>query len=241
MNQLSKLLSEVKKNANPEKAIILKRFFKTGPGGYGEGDTFLGIIVPAQREIAKKYFDLRLADLQKLIRSKFHEARLIAIFILVHQYKKSSPENKKKFADFYLKNKSCVNNWDLVDSSSHLILGDYILKHSPKDIKILFTLVKSDIVWDRRIAVLASLAFIRNGDFALTLKLAKMLLKDKHDLMHKGTGWMLREIGNRDEKELEKFLELYAATMPRTMLRYAIEKIPEKKRKYYLSRKFLNL
>jgi 3-methyladenine DNA glycosylase AlkD len=235
MNQLSKLFSEIKRNANPEKAIILKRFFKTGPGGYGEGDTFLGIIVPVQREISKKYFDLKLTDLQKLIRSKIHEARLIALFILVHQYKKSAPENKKRFVDFYLKNKSYVNNWDLVDSSAHLILGDYLLD---KPVKMLFTLAKSESVWDRRIAVLSSLTFIRKGQFGVTLKLAKLLLSDKHDLMHKGTGWMLREIGNRNEKELEKFLDNYAAVMPRTMLRYAIEKISEKKRKYYLNKRY---
>lgn len=237
-SRLSEIVADIELHANPEKALILKRFFKTGPGGYGEGDTFLGIVVPLQREIGKKYQDLKLPDLQKLIKSKIHEARLIALFILVHQYKKAALTHKKKFVDFYLKNKAYVNNWDLVDSSAHLILGDSLLN---KPNKILFILAKSGTIWDRRIAVISSLAFIRKGQFEVTLKLAKLLLKDKHDLMHKAVGWMLREIGNRNVVELENFLDEYAAIMPRTMLRYAIEKIPEKKRKFYLRAKSRSL
>jgi len=238
MSMFAEIESDILAHANPLKALILKRFFKTGPGGYGEGDTFLGIIVPVQREIGKKYYNLKLSDLQKLIKSKIHEARLIALFILVHQYKKAALDDKKKYVDFYIKNKSYVNNWDLVDSSAHLILGDSLLD---KPGKILFSLAKSESIWDRRIAVLSSLAFIRKGQFGTTLKLAQLLLNDKHDLMHKAIGWMLREIGNRNEEILEGFLDEYAATMPRTMLRYAIEKFPEKKRKYYLGAKSRSL
>ena len=241
MSTFKEIDTEIRSHADPEKVLVLKRFFKTGPGGYGEGDSFLGIKVPTQREIAKKFRDLNLTDLQKLITSKFHEARLISVFILVSQYKKAKGEEKKKLVDFYLKNKDYMNNWDLVDSSAHLITGDYLLKGFPGyDTKILFTLTKSDSVWDRRIAVLSSLAFIRKGQFEITLKLVQLLMNDKHDLMHKAVGWMLKEIGKRDESVLEGFLDEYAAVMPRTMLRYCIEKLPEKRRKYYLSAKSRN-
>jgi 3-methyladenine DNA glycosylase AlkD len=233
MSTAADLVSELKSIAKPERIPDSQRFFKTGVGGYGEGDRFLGINVPAQRETAKKYYDLELPEIKKLLQSPFHEVRLSSLFILDHKYKKADSKNKKLIAKFYLNNRKYVNNWDLVDSSAQFILGDF-LTDKPKE--ILFELAQSENVWDRRIGMIATLAFIRKNNFDTTLKLAKVLLKDKHDLIQKAVGWMLKETGKRNVKTLEEFLEKYAATMPRVMLRYSIEKFSKAKKQYYLQK-----
>ncbi len=233
MATITKLKKELKKIASSKQAKILQRFFKTGKGEYGEGDVFLGIKVPVQRKISKKFKDLKLSDLQKLLNSKIHEERLISLFILISQYINGDEKIKKKIYNFYLKNTKNINNWDLVDSSAPNIVGNYLL-NKPRN--ILYKLVKSKNLWDRRIAVLATFTFIRNNDFKDIIKIAKTLIKDEHDLIHKATGWMLREVGKRDEKILTQFLNKHIKKMPRTMLRYAIEKLNEEKRKIYLKK-----
>ena len=220
---------DLKQLGTPERARASLWFFKTGKGEYGEGDVFLGVTVPEQRKVAKKYKDLSLNNLQILLNSKTHEHRLTALFILVGQYKRS--KDKKNIVDFYLKNTKNVNNWDLVDSSAHYILGDYLLN---KDKYILYKLAKSDNLWEKRISVISTFAFIRNNQFDDSLKISEILLHDKHDLIHKAVGWMLREIGKKDQEVEEEFLRKHYKEMPRTMLRYAIEKFEENKRKYYL-------
>lgn len=187
--------------------------------------------MPDQRTIAKKYFDLSLFDAQKLLSSKIHEHRLTALFILIAKYNKTDEKEKKKIFEFYLKNIKNINNWDLVDLSAPNIVGDYLLK---KNRSILRELTHSENLWEKRIAILATFAFIRNNDFKDTFKISKVLLLEKHDLIHKAVGWMLREIGKRDLKTEEEFLKKHYKKMPRTMLRYAIERFPEEKRKRYL-------
>lgn len=230
---LKQLQKELHRLSNPLKAKILQRFFKTGKGEYGEGDIFLGITVPEQRRIAVKYRDLRLESLQKLLQSKIHEERLVALLILVEQYKKTDAENKKQIFDFYLQNTKYINNWDLVDLSAEKIMGDFLLG---KDKSIIYRLVKSKNIWERRIAIMTTFQFIKNNQLEHTLRVCKILLKDKHDLIQKAAGWMLREIGKRDQKAEEEFLKKYYKTMPRTMLRYAIERFDERKRRIYLNR-----
>lgn len=230
---IRKLQKDLQKLANSEKAKILQRFFKTGKGGYGEGDVFLGVMVPEQRKVAKKYKDLTLKEIQQLLNSKIHEHRLTSLFILVDKYKKADEKTKKKIFDFYLKNKNNINNWDLIDLSAPNIIGDYLLD-KPRD--ILYKLAKSKSLWERRISILSTAAFIRNGQFDDTLRISEILINDKHDLIHKGVGWMLREVGKRNQAIEERFLKKYYKKMPRTMLRYAIEKLPENKRKFYLGK-----
>jgi len=225
---LNKIISDLKKAGEAERAKLFLRFFKTGKGEYGEGDLFLGITVPKTREIAKKYKDLNLKDLQKLLESKIHEHRLCALMILRFQYDKTK---SKEIVDFYLKNTKNINNWDLVDLSCSYIIGDWL---KDKDRGLLYRLAKSKSLWERRIAIISTSQFIRNTQFEDTIKISEMLLTDKHDLIHKAVGWMLREMGKRDQKVLEKFLQKYSKQMPRTMLRYAIEKFDEQKRKSYL-------
>ncbi|MEJ2613474.1 MAG: DNA alkylation repair protein [Ignavibacteriaceae bacterium] len=225
------LKQAVKNNSNKQQAIILQRFFKTGKGEYGEGDVFAGIKVPVSRKIANQFKDLRLADLQKVIKSKIHEERLITLFILVAKYKMAGETEKDKIFNFYLKNIRYVNNWDLVDLSAEKIIGAYLID---KDKRLIFDIVKSNSVWERRIAIMSTFYFIKANQFAATLKISELLLKDKHDLIHKAVGWMLREIGKRDIQAEEIFLQKHYKNMPRTMLRYAIEKFPEKKRLDYL-------
>ncbi|PIZ58164.1 DNA alkylation repair protein [bacterium (Candidatus Torokbacteria) CG_4_10_14_0_2_um_filter_35_8] len=231
---VSQIKKDLKKLSDPEKAKILLKFFKTEKGGYGEGDKFLGIKVPDQRKIAKKYRDLSLSKIQDLLSSKIHEYRLTSLFILADKYQRSDKNNKKKIFEFYLKNTKNINNWDLVDSSAPYIVGDYLLD---KDRKILYELAKSKKLWERRIAMLSTYTFIRNGEFEDTLKIAGILLNDEYDIIHKAVGWMLREIGNRNQKVEEKFLKKYYQKMPRVMLRYAIEKFSEEKRRFYLGKK----
>ncbi len=228
---LEELRQTIKKSANPAQAKILSRFFKTGKGEYGEGDKFLGIKVPISRSIAKQFKDLTLTELQALLNSLIHEERLIALFILIEHFKKADEHIKKIIFNFYLRNTKRVNNWDLVDLSAERIIGVYLLD---KDKSMLFKLARSKNLWERRIAIMSTFHFIKNGNYETTLAIADMLLKDEHDLIHKAVGWMLREIGNRNLKVEESYLKDHYKNMPRTMLRYAIEKFPEKKRQAYL-------
>ena len=220
----------VRKQSNPEKGKFLQRFFKTGKGEYAEGDIFAGITVPVSRKISRQFKNLSLNDLSKVIKSKIHEERLIALFILVGRMQKANEKEREKIYKFYLKNLKYINNWDLVDLSADKIIGEYLFD---KKRELLFKLVKGNL-WERRIAVLSPFNFIKKNDYSTTLKICKLLLTDKEDLIHKATGWMLREIGKRDLKTEEDFLKLYYKKMPRTMLRYAVEKFPERKRKSYL-------
>lgn len=231
---LDKVTKEMRRLANPEKAKILSRFFKTGKGQYGEGDKFLGVVVPAQRTIAKKYYlEITLDEIQKLIQSEYHELRLLGFIILTLKYPHAGLREQKQIFTFYLKNAKRANNWDLVDLSAPNVVGAHLLEN---DRKILYKLVRSKNLWERRISMLATFTFIRAGQFADTMKLADILMPDTHDLIHKAVGWMLREIGKRNEKALKDYLELRYKKMPRTMLRYAIEKFPEKIRKQYLKK-----
>jgi len=222
--------ADLKKIKNSENAKILCRFFKTGKGEYGEGDIFLGIKVPDQRIIAKENLEASFGELQELLNNKIHECRLTALLILVEKFKK---EDEKVFK-FYLKNLKNINNWDLVDLSCPKIIGKYLFD---KDRDLLYKLTISDNLWEKRIAIVSTYYFIKENDFEDTLKISKMLLGDKHDLIHKAVGWMLREIGKRDEKILIEFLKKEYYNIPRTALRYAIERLEESKRKYFLNRK----
>ena len=223
---------ELKSMADPDKAAILQRFFKTVLGQYGEGDIFIGVMVPQSRKVAKKFSQLQLVEVKMLLYSSIHEERLVALLILVWRYSSalSSREEKEEIVKFYLDNIKQVNNWDLVDLSAPNILGAHLID---RDRMLLYRLARSENVWERRIAILATYHFIRNGDFSDTLKIAEMLLQDRHDLIHKAAGWMLREVGKRDVASEEAFLEKHRSVMPRTMLRYAIERLPESKRRRY--------
>ena len=207
---------ELQSLADAKKASMVKRFFKTRPGQYGEGDVFLGIKVPQSREIAKKYISLPFNQVKILLDSNIHEERLVALLILVRKYAHGSDKEKSHIVRFYLDNLRQINNWDLVDLSAPNILGSFLME---SDKSLLYKLAKSDNIWERRIAILATMQFIRNCEFSDTLKLASMLLHDDHDLIHKAVGWMLREVGKRDVGVLEKFLAKHCRTMPRTMLR----------------------
>lgn len=228
---LNKLKKELEKIADANHAKVFQKFFKTGKGEYGEGDTFLGIKNPIQKQIAKSFNELDLNSIQELLNSQIHEHRSISLVILLNQYKKADEKQKQNIFEFYIKNAKKINNWDLVDSSAPHILGDYLLN---KDKDILYQLTKSENLWEKRIAIISTYTFIKNNEFADTLKISEMLLSDSHDLIHKAVGWMLREIGKRNQKIEEEFLKKYYKQMPRTMLRYAIEKFPEDLRKKYL-------
>ena len=228
---LSQLKKDLQNLANPEQAETLQRFFKTGEGDYGEGDVFLGIKVPVQRKIAKKYFGLSLPKIKELLNSEVHDHRSVALFILTDKYKKSQEENKANIFNFYLDNTKNINNWDLVDSSAWHIVGDFL---SDKKKNVLYELVQSENLWDKRIAIVSTFAFIKKHEFKDALAISELLLKDEHDLIHKSVGWMLREVGKRNQEILEGFLKEHYKNMPRTTLRYAIEKFDEGKRKSYL-------
>jgi len=230
---LDSLRKNLKSHASQKKAKVLQHFFKTALGEYGEGDIFLGVIVPQSRVIAKKYKNLALSDIKKLLHSKIHEERLIALLILVHNFQKSSKQGKKKIYEFYLKNTKYINNWDLVDLSAAKIVGAYLFENK-KGVSVLKKLAKSKNIWERRIAVLSTFYFINNGEYSESLEISKILLKDEHDLIHKAVGWMLREIGKKSLKTEEEFLKKNYRLIPRTMLRYAIERFPEKKKQAYL-------
>jgi len=226
-----KIRTRLRTYANREKAKLLQGFFKTGPGEYGEGDIFLGIVVPDIRRTAKEFHDAPLVEVIKLLRSAVHEERLLALLILVSQFTNGDEAQKKKIYSLYLKNTAFINNWDLVDLSAPNIVGAYLLNRSRKP---LYTLARSRDLWKRRISILATSAFIRKNDFKDTLAISAILLRDEHDLIHKAVGWMLREVGKRSLAAEERFLKQYYRSMPRTMLRYAIERFPEAKRRRYL-------
>lgn len=207
-------------------------FFKTGKGEYGEGDRFLGIRIPVIRKHVRKFRDAPERAVLAMLRSQYHEERLFAALILVDQFERGSEPDKARIYELYLQNREYVNNWDIVDSSAHKIVGPWL---QDRDRGMLYELVDSESVWDRRIAIIATFHFIRDRDFADALEIAARLRDDEHDLIHKAVGWMLREVGNRDREVEERFLKKHYSKMPRTMLRYAIEKLPEPRRKAYLN------
>jgi 3-methyladenine DNA glycosylase AlkD len=230
---LADLRKQLRACANPEDARNLAWFFKTGPGEYAEGDRFLGIRVPVLRKMARAYDGLGLADTQELLHSAYHEERLLALLMLVRCYQRGDDTVRRRIFHLYLGGTKWVNNWDLVDLTAPHIVGAWLLRRSRHGLE---RLARSGNLWERRIAVLATLAFIREGQFQDTLRLCRRLLKDEHDLMHKACGWMLREVGKRNQAVLEAFLKARSPQMPRTMLRYAIERLPEARRAAWLER-----
>jgi len=232
--QVTALRMKIKSLASPDISKTMQWFFKTGKGDYGEGDIFVGLKVPTQRKLAREFNYLKLSDLKILLGSKVHEERLISLFILVDKYEKGDEQDKNHIFSFYLQNRKGINNWDLVDLSAPKIIGKHLLK---KDRSLLYKFALSKNLWERRVSILSTFEFVRNNDFETTLKIAETLLTDKHDLIHKAVGLMLREVGKRDLTIEENFLKLHYKKMPRTMLRYSIEKFPESKRKKYLLRK----
>ncbi len=231
---LREIRKRIKKESNKQQAKSLQWFFKTGGGEYGEGDVFAGIKMPVQRKIAKEFKNLNYNDIRELISSKIHEERMIGLLILQGKYEEGDENEKEKVYKFYIRNRKGINNWDLVDISAPNIMGEHLLN---RDKKLLYEFARSKNLWERRIAILSTFTFIRAGKFETTLKISDILLDNDHDLIHKAVGWMLREIGKRDLNAEEKFLKPRYKKMPRTMLRYAIEKFPEVKRKKYLSSK----
>jgi len=231
---LHQLIKKAKTLYSKERAEHSKYFFKTGIGQYGEGDIFWGLSVPESRSLAREFKDLSLDEVAILLVDKVHELRLIGLIILVEKYQTAKTDTERKIIyDFYIKNRAAANNWDLVDLSVYKLMGDYLVRN-PKERAILYKFIKSKNMWDRRLAMVSTMAFIRQGESAEVLNLAEALLNDQEDLMHKASGWMLREFGKRDEKLLTNFLDKNINKMPRTMLRYAIEKFPENKRQKYL-------
>lgn len=222
---------------NKEKEMILARFFKTGPGQYGEGDKFIGVNVPALRALAKEYGEIGDTFLEELLASPYHEIRLLGALIMTARYERSKTEKDRLSAlNFYLRHRFALNNWDLVDVTVYKVWGDYLLHH-PEKRKDLYRFARSKNLWERRLAVVATMALIKAGQFKEILDLSAMLLDDKEDLMHKAVGWMLRELGKKDKAVLVDFLKEYSARLPRTALRYAIERFPEAERKKYLNLK----
>lgn len=233
----AELHKELLTHIDAQKADLFPRFFKTGPGQYGEGDKFLGVTVPNVRKVAKIGKDITMEEIEKLLHSQWHEDRLLALIIMVNQFKKADSGGQKKIYDFYLANTIYVNNWDLVDTSASNIVGaySYIVLRSIKSMK---RLASSDLIWERRIAMIATLYFIVQGSSKECIEIATILIDDTHDLMHKAVGWMLREMGKRvSADELRGFLEIHAATMPRTTLRYAIEHFSPEERKMWLAKR----
>ena len=235
---MTKSLEEIQKKlqglGNKEKAKKHQSFFKTGPGEYGEGDIFVGVTVPELRKLAKEYKTITLKEVKQLLHSSIHEERLLSLFMLIHRYSKGDEPEKKRIYELYLKNTKFINNWDLVDSSAGHIVGSFLFG---KNKKPLYDLVKSENLWERRISIMSTFYFIKRNQFSDTLKISKILLSDKEDLIHKAVGWMLREVGKRNMSSEENFLKTHYKNMPRTMLRYAIEKFPESKRQRYLKGK----
>ena len=231
---IKNIREEFKKLSNQEHAARLQKYFKTGKGEYGEGDKFLGLRVPVIRKIAKKYSAISISEASEFLKSQFHEERLFALFILIDLFRRADEKDKKKIYDLYQKNTNYINNWDLVDASAGRVVGAYLFT---RDKKPIYVLAKSKNLWERRIGIMSTSYFIGHNEFADTLKIAEILLNDEEDLIHKAVGWMLREIGKRDFGLEEDFLKRHYEGMPRTMLRYAIEKFPEEKRKSYLKGK----
>ena len=228
---LKRLKAEIGELGDRKKAKDLQWFFKTGPGEYAEGDRFLGITVPRLRDLARRYPDLTLQEILQLLRSPIHEKRFLSLLLLMRKYGQADLSGKKRIYQAYLRHTACINNWDLVDVSAKNIPGAFL---EDKDRAPLYKLAWSNSLWERRIAVLSTFRFIANNDFKDALKIGALLVADSHDLIHKAVGWMLREIGKRDRASEESFLKKYCAVMPRTMLRYAVERFPESKRQAYL-------
>ena len=230
------IIEELRHLGNEEKAVHLSRFFKTGKGEYGEGDRFLGVKVPEQREVARKYGQADWQTLETLVASPWHEARLTGLLMLVRRFEQArgNEVERAQCVAFYLGHTACINNWDLVDLTCYKLLGVWL---EDKDRSVLYRLADSDNLWEQRIAIVSTYAFIRRSDFADTLALAEKLMTHKHDLIHKAIGWMLREIGKRDRSVLTAFLEQHASHLPRTTLRYAIEHYTEAERQYFLKKK----
>lgn len=224
---------ELRKYASKKRAETSAWFFKTGKGQYGEGDKFIGVSNPDARKVATAHKDLDFKEVKALLDSKVHEDRFVGAEILVAKYERGDSKEKKKVFDFYLKNRGRINNWDLVDTSASYIVGDFLLD---KDRSILYKLIKSKSLWDRRIAVVGAHAFIKQKDFKDIFAFTEMLLGEKEDLMHKALGWMLREVGKKDERALTSFLDIHAKALPRTTLRYAIERLAAVQKKRYMER-----
>jgi len=222
---------QIRRLGNKEYTARLRKYFKTGKGEYGEGDRFLGIQVPVLRKIAKKYRKISISQVSELVKSQFHEERLFSLLVLVEFFKRANDKDKKIIYTTYLTNTKFINNWDLVDASAGHIVGAYLLT---RDKKPIYLLARSKNIWERRISIMSTSYFIKHNRFVDTLSIAEMLLGDEEDLIHKAVGWMLREIGKRDLELEERFLGKHYKSMPRTMLRYAIEKFPKEKRKIYL-------
>ncbi len=216
---------------NREKAAHAEYFFKTGKGEYGEGDRFIGCTVPEIRSVAKSHKEMPLEEIKKLLDDAFHECRLCALVVLVGQFTKADGARRKEIFDFYLANTHRINNWDLVDVSCYYIVGEWLCD---KDRSVLYDLAGDELLWNQRIAMVSTMAFIRRNDFSDTLRLSEVFLSHKHDLMHKACGWMLREVGKRDEAALIGFLDKHHKQMPRTMLRYSVEKLAAEQRNYYM-------
>jgi 3-methyladenine DNA glycosylase AlkD len=231
MMSLPEIKESLQKLADKNTAEVLQRFFKTGAGEYGEGDVFIGIKVPPLRKLAAEFQDTPLKSLRRLLKSDIHEERTLALMILVRQFARADENVRERIYDFYVAHTSFINNWDLVDGSAPYIVGPFLWK---RDRSPLYVLAKSTSLWERRIAILSTFYFIRQNDFVDALKISELLLADEHDLIHKAVGWMLREIGKRDRAVEESFLKTRCRTMPRTMLRYAIERFPEPHRRRYL-------
>ena len=229
MKTIETIYSELLKRYEEEKKIVLPRFFKTGKGEYGEGDKFLGVTVPNVRVVARMFKECTMDVVEQLLANQWHECRLCGLLILREKFSKTP----KEVVDFYLSHTSGINNWDLVDLSAPYILGSYLVNNPNRE--ILYTLAASEVMWENRIAIVATLMLIRNNQFEDTLKLAEILMPHKHDLMHKSIGWMLREVGKKDVDLLKGFLAKHCRRMPRIMLRYALEKFPlELRREFYL-------
>ena len=233
MSTLSNLRHHLRLFQDPQKAKIYKRFFKTGPGQYGEGDSFLGLMVPDCHKVAQVYHDMLWAEVKALLSSIYHEERLIALLIMIRQFRRGDQKIKTRIYSHYLKSVRHVNNWDLIDLSAPYIVGHYLQDRSRQP---LVQLAKSNNLWKKRIGISATFPYIKQREFALTFRIADILLQDEHDLIQKAVGWMLREIGKRDRAILKKFLKTRYRTMPRTMLRYAIERFPAPERRKYLKR-----
>ena len=229
--EITQLEKELRTYGSKRRRLEKLKFFRTEPGGYGEGDDFLGVMVPPCRKIAKKYQNLSLGEIETVLRSKYHEERLVALLMMVLRFENGTEDCRKKIYKMYLRNTRHINNWDLVDTSAAQIVGGYLEKRAKTPIE---KLSQSKNLWEKRIAMVSTFQFIKNGENGHTFKIAKTLLHDEHDLIHKAVGWMLREAGNRNRKEEEAFLKKHYKKMPRTMLRYAIERFPEKRRQAYL-------
>jgi 3-methyladenine DNA glycosylase AlkD len=234
MNMVKDILKELKSKSNREKEEIYRRFFKTKQGEYGYGDTFWGLTVPDIRKIAKKYSNAPFTDVKFLVNHTVHEVRVTGYLILTYRYEKADIKEKEEIVDFYLSNLDGVNNWDIVDLSSYKILGDYLQTNKERK-AVLYQLANSNDLWKQRISIVSTLSFIKKGEFEDTFKISKMLLNHEHDLIHKAVGWMLREVGKKDIQSLRDFLEENIKSMPRTTIRYAIEKMGNEERKRYMS------